>query len=194
MDTLVLDLETKDMYGGSTGKIISDLSPSFVCVYSYKRNEYLSFFEADFPALKTLMGDPALLVGFSSNHFDLPILSKTLNLVFDKHPRVDLCEELEGRTGRRVGLNTLALVNLGKGKTGHAVEAPQLYAEKRFDELKSYCINDVVLTKELYDLVRAKKQLKIPKKESIYSNQLGLFEKDKLETVHIDLGPMLTFL
>lgn len=191
MDTLVFDIETKDMYGN--GKIISDLHPSFVGAYSYKRNEYLSFFEADFPKLKELLTEPVLFVGYSSNRFDLPILSKALNMVFDKHPRVDLCEEIEARTGRRIGLNTLALVNLGKGKTGHGTEAPQLYAEGRTEELKQYCLNDVLLTKELYDLVRAKKQLKIPKKESIYSNQLGLFEKDKVETVHIDLGPLLTF-
>ncbi len=194
MDTLVLDLETKDMYGPSSGKIISDLSPSFVGVYSYKQNKYLSYFESDFPALKELMKEPALLVGFSSNHFDLPILSRVLNIVFDKHPRVDLCEELEMRTGRRVGLNTLALVNLGRGKTGHGTEAPQLFAEGRTEELKEYCLNDVKLTKELYDLVRSKGEIKIPKKDSIYSNQLGLFEKDKLEKVKIDLGPLLTFL
>jgi len=194
MDTLVLDIETKDMYGGAEGKTISDLSASFVGIYSYKQDKYLSFFEDDFPKLKELMSEPALLVGFSSNRFDLPILSRVLNLVFDKHPRLDLCEEIEQRTGRRVGLNTLALVNLGKGKNGHAVEAPQLYIEKRFDELEKYCINDVLLTKELYDLVREKKMIKIPKKESIYSNQLGLFEKDKLETVHMDLGPLLTFI
>ncbi len=194
MDTIVFDIETKDMYGGASGKIISDLSPSFIGVYSYNRNEYLSFFEADFPKLKELLAQPVLFVGYSSNHFDLPILSKTLNMVFDKHPRVDLCEEIEGRTGRRVGLNTLSLVNLGKGKTGNGLEAPTLFAEGRLDELKSYCLNDVLLTKELYDLVRAKKQLKIPKKDSIYSNQLGLFEKDKLEVVKIDLGPLLTFI
>jgi DEAD/DEAH box helicase domain-containing protein len=182
------------MYNVSSGLQISDLHPSFVGVYSYNQNKYLSFFESDFPALKELMAQPALLVGFSSNKFDLPILSRALNLVFDKHPKVDLCEELEMRTGRRVGLNTLALVNLGKGKTGAGLEAPALYKEGRLDELKSYCLNDVLLTKELYDLVRAKKEIKIPMKDSIYSNQLGLFEKDKLEKVHIDLGPLLTFL
>lgn len=194
MDTLVLDIETKDMYGGSTGRIISDLHPSVVCLYSYTKDTYQTFFEADFPALRKLLSEPALLVGFSSNHFDLPVLSRALNMVFDKHPRVDLLEEIELRTGRRIGLNTLALVNLGRGKNGHATDAPTLYAEGRLDELKEYCMNDVVLTKELYDLVRIKRQLKIPKKESIYSNQLGLFEKDKVETVAIDLGPLLTFL
>lgn len=182
------------MYSASSGVIISDLHASFVGVYSYKKNEYLSFFEKDFPALKELMTAPALLVGFSSNRFDLPILSRTLNLVFDKHPRVDLCEELEARTGRRVGLNTLALINLGHGKTGAGLEAPELFKQGKLEELKSYCLNDVKITKELYDLVRAKKEIKIPKKDSIFSNQLGLFEKDKLERVKIDLGPLLTFL
>ncbi len=69
-----------------------------------------------------------------------------------------------------------------------------LFAEGRTEELKEYCLNDVKLTKELYDLVRKEGVLKIPKKDSIYSNQLGLFEKDKLEKIKIDLGPLLTFL
>lgn len=194
MDTIVLDIETKDFYGPSTGKILSDLSPSVVGVYSYKQDKYLGFFESEFDELKKMLEQPCLLVGFSSNRFDLPILSRALNLVFDKHPKVDLCEEIEVRTGRRVGLNTLALVNLGRGKTGHGTEAPALFAEGRTEELKEYCLNDVKLTKELYDLVRSQKFLKIPKQESIYSNQLGLFEKDKVEKVQLDLGPLLTFL
>lgn len=194
MDTLVIDIETKDMYSASNGKEVADLHPSFVGVYSYNHNKYLGFFENDFPALAALLKEPALLVGFSSNRFDIPILAKTLGLSFSAHPRVDLCEEVEMRTGRRVGLNTLSLINLGKGKTGAGLEAPTLFREGRLEELKSYCLNDVLLTKELYDLVRTKKEIKLPTRESIFSNQLGLFEKDKLERVKIDLGPLLTFL
>lgn len=190
----MLDIETKHMHTSGPDTILSDLDPSFVGIYSYNQNKYFGFFEAEFPELKKLMQEPALLVGFSSNRFDIPILSRVLNLVFDKHPRLDLCEEIELRTGRRVGLNTLGLVNLGYGKTGQGIEAPQLFAEGRTEELKDYCLNDVKLTKELYDLVRSQKFLKIPKKDSIYSNQLGLFEKDKLEAVHLDISPLLAFL
>jgi DEAD/DEAH box helicase domain-containing protein len=194
MDTLVIDIETKDMYSASSGKEVADLHPSFVGVYSYKQNKYLSFFENDFPALSELLKERALLVGFSSNRFDIPILAKTLNLSFATHPRVDLCEEIEMRTGRRVGLNTLSLINLGRGKTGAGLEAPTLFREGRLEELKSYCLNDVLLTKDLYDLIRLKKEIKMPTRDSIFSNQLGLFEKDKLERVKVDLGPLLTFL
>ena len=98
------------------------------------------------------------------------------------------------RTGRRVGLNTLSLINLGRGKTGAGLEAPTLFREGRLEELKSYCLNDVLLTKDLYDLIRVKKEIKMPTRDSIFSNQLGLFEKDKLERVKVDLGPLLTFL
>ena len=45
--------------GGSTGKIISDLSPSVICLYSYKQDKYLSFFEHEFDALKKLLAEPA---------------------------------------------------------------------------------------------------------------------------------------
>jgi DEAD/DEAH box helicase domain-containing protein len=80
--------------------------------------------------------------------------------------RVDLLEEIELATGERVSLNRLAEVNLGETKTHHGSEAISLYADGNMDELKEYCINDVKLTKDLYDLYRKQHYLLVPDKKT----------------------------
>ncbi|PIP64223.1 hypothetical protein COW96_03725 [Candidatus Roizmanbacteria bacterium CG22_combo_CG10-13_8_21_14_all_33_16] len=40
---------------------------------------------------------------------------------------------------------------LQKAKTGHGLQAISYYKEGKWDELKKYCLDDVLLTKELFD-------------------------------------------
>ncbi len=158
MDTLVLDIETKNTFadvGGKTRAHLDMLQMSVCCIYSYNKNKYVCFDETQLAELKSFLTPPALLVGFSSNKFDLPILSRTLNLDLTNHPKLDLSNEIEQQVGRMVGLDNLAKANLGTGKTHQNLAAPVLYAAGKMDELKEYCQNDVKITKEIYD--KAKK-------------------------------------
>ena len=49
----------------------------------------------------------------------------------------------------------MAQATLGVTKSGEGLNAVNLYDQGRMEELKKYCLNDVKLTKELYDFVRA---------------------------------------
>lgn len=111
------------------------------------------------------------MVGFASNRYDTPVL----NLLFKqwgaeangpldlwRKDRVDLLEEIELTTGRRIGLGRLAEANLGVTKTGHGSEAITLFEQGRIEELKDYCLNDVKLTRDLYDLFLTKRAFLIP--------------------------------
>jgi DEAD/DEAH box helicase domain-containing protein len=80
--------------------------------------------------------------------------------------RIDLLEEIELATRERISLSRLAEANLGKKKEQHGIEAIQLYKEGRMDELKKYCLNDVRLTKELYDLYVKQRYLMVPSKQT----------------------------
>ena len=80
--------------------------------------------------------------------------------------RVDLLEEIEMATGQRVSLDRLAMANLGMSKTHHGSEAITLYRDGKMEELKEYCINDVKITKELYDLYRKQNFLLMPSKKT----------------------------
>jgi hypothetical protein len=58
--------------------------------------------------------------------------------------------------GHRVGLNALAKATLGESKSGHGLEALQWFKDGRVEDVKKYCLDDVRLTKNLYEHGKAK--------------------------------------
>lgn len=167
MDSLVFDIETKNTIADVGGKEhLNKLEVSVVCLYSYKKDAYLCFDDTQFLELAAFLSKPAVLIGFSSNKFDVPILARVLNLPLFEYPRIDISDEIELRTGRLVGLNALAKANFGTEKTSSGLLAPKLYAEGKLDELQEYCQQDVKLTKDLFDKIKREKHLLIPERES----------------------------
>ncbi len=168
MDKIVIDIETKNVFADVGGEHnLRKLDVSVVGVYSYNQDKYLCFDERELPELGKLLQKTGLLVGFSINRFDVPVLAKYFSFNLTAIPALDLLEEIELAVGRRVGLDILAKANLGgMGKTHHGTEAVTLYREGNMEELKNYCLNDVRLTKELYDLARKRKFLVVPKKDT----------------------------
>lgn len=165
MDKIVIDIETKNSFADVGGQDhIGDLDVSFVGVYSYDQDKYLSFFESQLSELGPILQSAGLVVGFSINRFDLPVLNKYFNFNTLALPRLDLLEEVEMAFGARVSLNILAKTNLGVAKTHHGLEAIDLYRDGKLDELKDYCLNDVKITKDLYELIKRQGHLMIPKK------------------------------
>lgn len=171
MDTLVFDIETQNFFTdpGVGWNNFGALKISVVCAYSYVQNKYFSFEEDEMAACAELFNSAERLVGFSSNRYDVPVL----NLYFQKlksgkdldlwkKERVDLLEAIEMATGARISLSKLAEANLGETKDHHGSEAIGLYSEGRMDELKEYCLKDVRLTKELYDLYKDRRHFFIP--------------------------------
>jgi hypothetical protein len=51
-------------------------------------------------------------------------------------------------------LNALAKATIGLEKTGHGSKAPQMIREGRLSEVFSYNLNDVRLTRMLYDFIQ----------------------------------------
>jgi DEAD/DEAH box helicase domain-containing protein len=80
--------------------------------------------------------------------------------------RIDILDDIELMVRDRVSLSRLAEANLGVKKERHGSEAIALYRDGKMDELKAYCLNDVKLTKELYDLMRKQNYLMVPDKRT----------------------------
>ena len=53
--------------------------------------------------------------------------------------------------GRRIKLDTLAEATLGKKKIGHGLEAIEWWKKGEIDKIIKYCLEDVKITKELYE-------------------------------------------
>src|SRR6185503_18014584 len=63
----------------------------------------------------------------------------------------DMLDEIYRSCGHRVSLQSLAQGTFQDSKSGSGWNAIQLYKEGRMEELKSYCLDDVRLTKRIYE-------------------------------------------
>lgn len=149
---LVLDLETKktfDEVGGRDGLHL--LGISVVGVYDYSTDEYRCYEEHEFGQLQNLLIDASLIIGFNHVGFDMPVLQPYLSIDALALPLFDILVDFQKIMGHRIGLDSLAQATLGVGKTGHGLDAIRYWREGRIEELKKYCLNDVKVTRELFD-------------------------------------------
>lgn len=153
-NVIVLDLETKrgfDEVGGRNN--LGALGVSMVGLYSYRHREYFAYFEDDFPKLLSLLAAKPLLIGFNQRRFDLPVLQPYFkDFDLQKLPMVDILEDLVKVLGHRVSLDSVAEATLGIRKSGHGLDAIRYWNRKEFDQLKKYCLEDVRITKEIFEL------------------------------------------
>ena len=162
-DKVVFDIETKNTFADVGGdQNVDKLEVSVVGVYSYNKNEYFCFDENELGKLDDFFKNANLIIGFSSKRFDVPVLEKYFKFNLAAVPHYDILEEIVKSFGRRIGLGGLAGANLGIGKTGHGLGAIDMDARGEVEKLKSYCLQDVKITKEIFDLIRNQGYLWIP--------------------------------
>lgn len=155
-DTLVIDLETKKSFADVGGeRNIRDLGISVAGIYSYQKATFIALEERELSLLEVMLGNTEHIIGFNINHFDLPVLEPYIkNLSLSKFAVTDMYEDAVAFLGHRVGLGALAKATLGESKSGHGLEALQWFKEGRIEDVKKYCLDDVRLTRDLYEYGR----------------------------------------
>ena len=170
-DTLVFDIETQNFFTdpGVGWNNFGALKISVVGVYSYEQDKYAAYEEDQMEELAELFLPARTLVGLALNCYDVPVLNLYFRKLKDREAlnlwakeRVDILEEIERQTGERISLNQLAEANLGVKKEGHGSEAIALYERGELEALKKYCLQDVELTKRIYDIYLRDRSLLIP--------------------------------
>jgi DEAD/DEAH box helicase domain-containing protein len=179
-DTVIIDIETKNTFFDVGRDNFSGLEISLVGLYSYKEDKYFTFEENEIDKAGEYLKNSELIVGFAITRFDLPVMAKHYDFDLFSIPRIDILDEIEELTGKRIGLDLLAQTNLGVGKTGHGLEAASLYKEGKIDELKKYCINDVKITRELYDLAKSQGHLMVPQRSRPQPLKVSFDWREKL--------------
>lgn len=157
MRKIVFDIETSDASFTVEPK---DMDLSVIAIYDSLEDSYTAFTKEELPKLWPIIEQADMLIGYNSNHFDLPILDKYYpgNLMDIKS--LDILEEIKKTLGRRLKLEKIARGTLGHGKSGDGLEAVRLWKAGEVEKVKKYCIEDVRITKEVYDYALKNKGLK----------------------------------
>ncbi len=150
-EKLVLDLETQRDFTEVEGRRHELLGVSVVGIYRYGADRYEAYQESDLAVFAPLLQQAELVIGFNIKRFDLPVLAPYLSFSISTIPVLDLLDDVVKHLGHRVSLESLAQATLGRGKTGSGLDALRWFKEGKFDLIKQYCLDDVRLTKELYE-------------------------------------------
>jgi len=157
---VVFDVETKKAFSDVGGRMNPErLGVSVVGAYFYKDDSFRSFIESELKYFFEEIASVERIIGFNINNFDIPVLQPYSSFNLKSLPALDLLEELSKVLGYRVSLDSLSQATLGAGKSGDGLNAIKLYRENRIDELKKYCLQDVKLTRDLYEFAQKEKKL-----------------------------------
>ncbi len=151
---LVMDLETQKSFkevGKSKLDSLSKLKISVAGVYDYLTDQYRAYEEKELMELDKRIQTADMLIGFNIRRFDMPVLQPYIFKSVDLLPVLDLLDDIEKARGHRASLDSVARATLKEGKSGDGAEALVLYKEGRLTELKKYCLDDVRLTKGVYE-------------------------------------------
>ncbi len=141
---------------------MSSMKLTVISIYEYENDAYRSFEEHELGALWPIFERAERLIGFNSEHFDIPILNRYYTGDLLKFPGLDLLKVVKEVTGRRYKLNDLAKATLQMEKSADGLQAMEWFKEGKMDLIKQYCEQDVKVTKELYDFGRKNKMIYYP--------------------------------
>ncbi len=151
MKKIVFDIETRNIFQDVGSNDPKDLDISVVCLYDYETDQYMSFLQEDFGKLWPILENADMLITFNGDHFDIPLLDKYYPGDLTKIKSLDILKEVKKSLGFRLKLDSIAMATLGTGKSGHGLEAVTWWKNGEIEKLIKYCIDDVKVTKDVYD-------------------------------------------
>ena len=151
MRKLIFDIETRNIFDdvGKADPTLLDIS--IVCAYDSETDEYTSYLQEELPKLWPLVEKSDVLITFNGDHFDIPLLNKYYGGDLTKIKSLDILVEIRKSLGRRIGLANIAEATLGYGKSGHGLQAVEWWKKGDIESIRKYCIQDVKVTKEVYE-------------------------------------------
>jgi len=151
MRYIIFDLETQNTFQdvGSTDSTALDISVG--TFYDSETEKYLTVTIDELQTVWPLLEKADALVGYNSNHFDIPLLNKYYPGDLAQIKSIDILEEIKKSLGRRLRLDSVAEATVGAKKSGHGLQAVRWWREGKIEEIKKYCEQDVKVTKKVFD-------------------------------------------
>mgnify|MGYP007083443011 CR=1 FL=1 len=173
MRKIVFDIETRNIFSDVESSNPADLDISVVGIYDSETEQYSTYLMEELNQLWPILERADLLIGYTSEHFDLPLLNKYYPGDLNKIKHLDILKEIKESYGRRMKLDQLAEGTLGINKTSHGLQAVKWWRQGEIEKIREYCIADVKITKELYDY-------------AIKNNKLIFKEGQQLKEIPLD--------
>lgn len=148
---VVLDIETANSFADVGAYDPSKLTVSLVGLYDYATDEYMHFMEPDLPKLWRYLEGAERVIGYNLFGFDYQVLNTYYPGDLAKLPTLDLMVEIANNLGFRLKLDSVAHGSLGTGKSGNGLQAIEFFRRGEIDKLREYCLQDVKVTKEVYE-------------------------------------------
>ena len=176
MRTIVFDIETANWLSDTGTNDPADLTIALVGIHDSETDAYESFLEHEFPLLWKILEHADVLVGYNSDHFDIPLLNKYYPGDLSRIRSLDLMKEIYNSLGRRLKLDTIAEGTLGEKKSADGIQSLRWWKAGEIEKVREYCLKDVALTKKVleYALLNG----------SIKYRDFGKLREVKLDTTH----------
>ena len=148
---------------------------SVIGAFDYDTDRYRVFCADNFHEFESLLTRSHLAVGFNNIGFDDKLLlGSGIISSATTTPRYDILAEtwaaagLSATWGRAAthggyGLDRIARATFGEGKTGDGANAAIAWQRGRIGEVIDYCLQDIRLTKGLFDRALAGEPIRDPK-------------------------------
>jgi len=146
---VVFDLETK--YTFREHDEAKKLGVTVISLYDYASKKSHVFTEKELPTVFPFFEKASYLVGYNINSFDLQVLQAYYPGDVAHFATLDILDYIKEKIGRRLALNDVASATLGVKKSGHGLMAIDYYKEGKWEELKKYCLDDTMITKQLFE-------------------------------------------
>lgn len=159
MKIIYFDIEIavpiEDLPGGWNDAREGEAGVSCVCLFDTETGRYHVYDEYTIQKCIDHLNSADLIVSFNGKGFDVPALEGYTGCeIFPDH--YDILDEIWKATGKKVKgyrLGEVCLRTCGLEKTDTGEHAPVLYQQNRYGELIDYCINDVHITKGLFEWI-----------------------------------------
>lgn len=161
MRYVVFDIETQNTFEDIGKNEPALLDISVASVYDSETDNYTTVDHTELERLWPIFEHADAIVGYNSNHFDIPILDKYYPGSLFSIRSIDLLESIKNSFGKRVRLDSVAEATLGTKKSGNGLQAIAWWKQGDIDRIKKYCQKDVEITKRLFEYARDNGKVRI---------------------------------
>ncbi|MCD5381908.1 MAG: ribonuclease H-like domain-containing protein [Candidatus Pacebacteria bacterium] len=151
MRYIVFDLETQNTFHDVGSNDPTDLDISVATLYDSETDQYTTVTIDDIDTLWPIIEQADALVGYNSNHFDIPLLNKYYPGDLTQIKSIDLLEDIKKSLGRRLRLDSVAQATVGAKKSADGLQAVRWWREGKIKDIMKYCEQDVRVTKKVFD-------------------------------------------